>query len=261
PGGSPEDAPSVGGVVRAAGGGPVPRAAVTLISLSGRQIGRTVASPDGAYTLDAPGAGSYVLIASAEGHQPQASTVLIAGQPLAHDLMLSGTSGLAGTVRSAEDSRPVTDAMVVVTDVRGDVLAAGRTGGTGGFGFDDLVAGSYTVAVNAPGFRPLAQPVEIGEHGTSRVALELRTGAEVRGTVRAGSRNEPLPDARVTLIDAAGDVVATATTGSDGAYAFADLDTGDYTVIASGYPPVANSLAVTGRGVDDYDIALAHSDE
>ena len=62
-------------------------------------------------------------------------------------------------------------------------------------------------------------------------------------------------------MDAAGNVVATATTGEDGAYAFTDLDAGDYTVIASGYPPVATALTVTGRGVDDYDIELHHPDE
>ncbi len=55
------------------------------------------------------------------------------------------------------------------------------------------------------------------------------------------SARGPLADARVTLIDAAGNVVATATTGEDGAYAFTDLDAGEYTVIATGYPPVAGS--------------------
>ncbi|KAF4408764.1 MULTISPECIES: MFS transporter [Streptomyces] len=265
-GGRAERAPAgtgiaVTGAVRDADGTPVSRAAVTLISLSGRQLGRSVARADGTYTLDAPGSGSYVLIASAEGHQPQASTVVVGDQPLGYDLMLSGTSGLAGTVRSAADARPVPEAMVIVTDVRGDVLATGKTDTNGAFAFGDLVTGSFTVAVNAAGHRPLAMPVEVAGHGTTRIELELQSGAQVQGTVRAGAERGPLPDARVTLIDAAGNVVATSTTGSDGAYAFTDLDAGDYTVIASGYPPVANPLTVAGRGVDGYDIELAHPDE
>ncbi|WP_189343525.1 carboxypeptidase regulatory-like domain-containing protein, partial [Streptomyces thermoviolaceus] len=71
----------------------------------------------------------------------------------------------------------------------------------------------------------------------------------------------PLADARVTLVDAAGNVVATATTGPDGAYAFTDLDNGEYTVIATGYPPVATALTITGHGIDDHTIELAHPTE
>ncbi|WP_228991772.1 MFS transporter [Streptomyces sp. DH8] len=251
----------VHGVVRGAEGVPVPRAAVTLISLGGRQLGRSVARPDGAYVLDAPGAGSYVLIASADGFQPQASTVVVGEEPLAFDILLSGTSGLAGMVRAEETGAPVEGAMVVVTDVRGDVLATGASGTAGEFAFGELVPGSVTVAVTAAGFRPLALPVEIGGQGVTRVEAALRSGALVRGVVRAGSARTPLTDARVTLIDAAGNVVATATTGEDGAYAFTDLDAGEYAVIATGYPPVAGSLTVSGPGVDGHDIELAHPGE
>ncbi|MEU0921748.1 DHA2 family efflux MFS transporter permease subunit [Streptomyces cyaneofuscatus] len=251
----------VRGVVRGAEGTPVARAALTLISLGGRQLGRSVARGDGGYTLDAPGSGSYVLIASADGFQPQASTVVVGEEPLAFDILLSGTSGLAGTVRSAESGTPVDGAMVIVTDVRGDVLATGTTGQAGEFTFGELVPGSVTVAVNAAGFRPLALPVEVGGQGVTRVEAALRAGALVRGVVRAGSAGGPLADARVTLIDAAGNVVATATTGEDGAYAFTDLDAGEYSVIATGYPPVAGALTVTGTGVDGHDIELAHPGE
>ncbi|TJZ50325.1 MFS transporter [Streptomyces piniterrae] len=252
---------AIHGFVRNPEGNPVPRSAVTLISLSGRQLGRSVAQANGSYVLNAPGAGSYVLIAAADGHQPQASTVVVGEQPLGYDILLSGTSGLGGQVRSAVTGQPVEGAMVVVTDVRGEVLATGKTGAEGFFAFDDLATGSFTVAVNAADYRPTALPVEVGGQGTTRIEIELLSGARVQGVVRAGGRSGarlPLPDARVTLVDAAGNVVATSTTGEDGAYAFTDLDAGDYTVIASGYPPVASGLSVDARGVDGYDVELAH---
>ncbi|MFV0129030.1 MFS transporter [Streptomyces sp. HMX112] len=255
------DGTPVHGTVRTADGTPVARAAVTLISLAGRQLGRSVAQADGRYTLDAPGAGSYVLIASADGYQPQASTVVVGGEPMAYDILLSGTSGLVGAVRAADDQAPVAGAMVIVTDVRGDVLATGKSAEDGGFAFAELVPGSVTVAVNADGYRPLALPVEIGGQGVTRIEALLRSGARLQGTVRAGADHRPLADARVTLLDAAGNVVATATTGEDGAYGFADLDSGEYTVIATGYPPVAGALTVAGRGVDGHDIELAHPGE
>ncbi|WP_328554642.1 MFS transporter [Streptomyces sp. NBC_00358] len=249
----------VHGQVRGAESAPVPQAAVTLISQTGRQLGRSVAQADGSYAVDAPGVGSYVLIASADGFQPQASTIVVNDEPLAYDILLSGTSGLSGVVRAAEGASPVKDAMVVVTDVRGDVLASGTTGDQGEFAFADLVPGVVTVAVNAAGHRPRALPVEVGGTGVTRIEVDLDSGAQLQGVVRAP--HGPLSDARVTLVDAAGNVVGTARTGSDGAYAFTDLDGGEYTVIAAGYPPVATALTVGGGGVDDHHIELAHPGE
>ncbi|MGW5327392.1 MFS transporter [Streptomyces sp. NPDC004014] len=249
----------VHGFVRGAESAPVPQAAVTLISLSGRQLGRSVAQGDGSYAVDAPGAGSYVLIASADGFQPQASTIVVGEEPLSYDILLSGTSGLTGVVRSAGSALPVKDAMVIVTDVRGDLLATAATGEQGDFAFTDLVPGAVTVAVNASGFRPRALPVEVATTGITRIEVDLDAGARLQGVVRAP--HGALADARVTLVDQAGNVVGTATTGTDGAYAFADLDSGDYTVIATGYPPVATALTVNGTGVDGHDIELAHPGE
>jgi EmrB/QacA subfamily drug resistance transporter len=249
----------VHGFVRGAESAPVPQAAVTLISLSGRQLGRAVAQADGSYSVDAPGTGSYVLIASADGYQPQASTVVVGEEPLAYDILLSGTSGLTGVVRAAGSALPVKDAMVIVTDVRGDLLATAATGEQGDFALTDLVPGTVTLAVNASGFRPRALPVEIGATGVTRVEIDLDAGARLQGVVKAP--HGPLADARVTLVDQAGNVVGTATTGTDGAYAFTDLDSGEYTVIATGYPPVATALTVAGTGVDGHQIELAHPGE
>ncbi|MEL7977571.1 MFS transporter [Isoptericola sp. F-RaC21] len=248
----------VHGLVRGAEGHPLPQAAITLISLGGRQLGLAIARSDGAYAVDAPGAGTYVLIASADGFQPQASTIVVGSTPLAHDVLLSGTSGLRGIVRGP-DQQPVAGAMVLVTDVRGDLQASTGTAEDGTFALEELVPGPVTVAVNADGFRPRALPVEVGATGVTRVEVELAAGARVTGVVR--SPHGPLPDARVTLVDAAGNVAGTATTGADGAYAFTDLDGGEYTVIATGYPPAATALSLAGAGVDGHDIALAHPDE
>ncbi|MDX2676549.1 MFS transporter [Streptomyces sp. NY05-11A] len=248
----------VRGQVRGAEGVPVGGAAVTLISLGGRQVGRAVAEADGAYAVEAPGEGTYVLITSADGHQPQATTVVVGATAVTYDVLLSGSSGLAGAVRSADSGSPVAGAVVILTDVRGDVLATTRTDGIGEFSVVDLVPGPVTLAVSSPKHRPMALPVEIGVTGVTRVDVELRPGAQVRGTVRGAGA--PLGDARVTLVDAAGNVVATTTTGSDGAYAFTDLDGGQYTVIATGYPPRATGISL-GGDVDDHDIELAHAGE
>jgi MFS family permease len=247
----------VRGHVRGTEDVPVGGAAVTLISLGGRQLSRSVAGPDGSYALETPGEGTYVLITAADGHQPQATTVVVGAEPVTYDVLLTGSSGLAGVVRSADGGVPVAGAVVIVTDVRGDVLATVRTDGGGEFSLADLVPGPVTLAVSSPKHRPLALSVEVGATGVTRVDVELRPGAQVRGAVRGAGA--PLGDARVTLVDAAGNVVATTTTGGDGAYAFSDLDSGQYTVIATGYPPRAEGVSLSGGDVDGHDIELAHT--
>ncbi|MGW7210786.1 MFS transporter, partial [Streptomyces sp. NPDC054837] len=141
--------PALYGRIRGTAGEAVAGAALTLISLGGRQLGRAVAHSGGRYRLDAPSAGSYVLIAAAEGRQPQASTVVVGEEPLSHDVVLSANSGLVGTVVIAGDGSPLPGATVAVTDVRGEALAAETTDGSGAFAFGELPEGDVTVVVNA----------------------------------------------------------------------------------------------------------------
>ncbi|MFB7292048.1 MFS transporter [Actinacidiphila glaucinigra] len=265
----PAEGTAIHGQVRGSEGAGVERATLTLISLTGRQLGRASTGADGGYELIAPGAGSYVLIAAADGHQPQASTVVVGEEPVPYDVVLAGTSGLSGTVVAEATGIPVAGAMVVVTDVRGEVLATGGTDADGAFGFEDLPAGDFTLAVNATGYRPAALPVEVAGNGPTHVEVPLRAGARLQGTVLGGTARTPLPEARVTLIDAAGNVVATATTGADGAYAFGDLDAGEYSLVAGGYPPVATQVTV-GNGAaagpeagsaEGFDVELKHPEE
>jgi EmrB/QacA subfamily drug resistance transporter len=246
------------GQVRTTDGAGVANATLTLISLGGQQLGRAAAQSDGSYTMASPGSGSYVLIAAADGRQPRASTIVVGAEPVSYDVVLTGGASVAGTVTGASDSMPVEDAMVVVTDMRGEVVATGRTGKTGDFHFGQLTAGDFTVAVNAAGRQPAAQLVQVGETGVTRLEMVLQTGARIRGTIRAGADRRPLSDSRVTLLDIAGNVVGAAVTGPDGAYAFTDLEAGEYSVIASGYPPVGRAVTVGAAGVEDADLELGH---
>ncbi|MGA5700476.1 MFS transporter [Peterkaempfera bronchialis] len=246
----------VRGFVRRADGAPVGSAILTLIDVRGHQLGRATARPDGGYTLPTPGSGTFVLIAAAGEHEPQAATLVVGDQPVDFDLVLAGAGGLAGTVR-AGDGTPVEGAMVVVADGRGEVVAAGTTDAGGGFAFAELVAGAYTLAVSAAAYRPAAVPVEVAGSGQTVHDLELLPGARVAGTVRVRDGG-PVADARVALLDAGGQVVATATTGPDGQYAFTDLTGGQYTVTASGYPPVATALTLAAEGADAHDLWLGH---
>jgi uncharacterized surface anchored protein len=241
-------------------GAPVPQAVITLIDVNGRQLGRAVSGVDGAYALSVTGPGTYVLIGAAGARQPQAVTVLVGEERVECDLALSGTVALTGTVRDAVDGQPLPGALLVATDVRGEVVSSGTSAADGAFELADLVPGGYTLVVNAPGHRPAALPVDVTPGAADVCEIRLEPGARLHGVVSTAT-GRPLGDAKVTLLDSAGNVVGTTITGSDGAYGFTDLDGGEYTVIASGYAPVAASVRLDGSGVTDFDVELSHQEE
>jgi EmrB/QacA subfamily drug resistance transporter len=249
---------AVCGTVQHPDGTVVPRAALTLIDVGGQQIGRGASGDDGRYALATPGSGSYVLIAAAGGHQPQAVSVTVGERPVELDVVLGGAGRLAGSVVTADGS-PVRDAIVTLTNVHGEVVATTRSAREGSYVITELVAGEYTLAASAPAFRPAALPVSVQAARETRQDVELAGGAVLRGTVRA-SGGRAVEDARVTLLDAAGNVVDTLTTGPDGTFRFVDLSSGEYTVIAAGYPPVATVLQVAGGGRTERDLQLGHED-
>nr|WP_280887266.1 MFS transporter [Streptomyces sp. LBL] len=244
------------GTVQHPDGTVVPRAALTLIDVTGQQIGRGASGEDGRYALSTPGSGAYVLIATAGGHQPQAVSVSVGERPVELDIVLGGAGRLAGSVLTA-DGTPVREATVTLTNVHGEVVASTRSGREGSYVITELVAGEYTLAASAPAFRPAALQVTVQASRETRQDVELAGGAVLRGTVRA-TGGRPVEDARVTLLDAAGNVVDTVTTGPDGTFRFVDLSSGEYTVIASGYPPVATVFQVAGGGRTERDLQLGH---
>ncbi|MGV9338914.1 MFS transporter [Streptomyces sp. NPDC003688] len=246
------------GTVQHPDGTVVPRAALTLIDGAGQQIGRGASGDDGRYALATPGPGPYVLIAAAGGHQPQAVSVTVGERPVELDVVLGGAGRLAGSVVTADGS-PVREAIVTLTNVHGEVVASTRSGREGGYVISELVAGEYTLAASAPAFRPAALPVSVQAARETRQDVELAGGAVLKGTVRA-TGGRAVEDARVTLLDAAGNVVDTLTTGADGTFRFVDLSSGEYTVIAAGYPPVATVLQVAGGGRTERDLQLGHED-
>ncbi|WP_344597950.1 MFS transporter [Actinomadura vinacea] len=247
------------GVVSGGEGAPIGSAALTLIDVGGQQLGRALTRADGRYALPVPGPGTYVLIAATGEHEPCAATLVVGDKPVDHDLTLAANGGLGGTVHSAK-GEPIEGAMVVVTDVRGEVVGTSRTTADGAYLFKDLAPGGYTLAVSAAAHRPVAVQAEILGSGRTRQDVRLPPGARVRGTVRDDA-GDPVGDARVMLVDAAGDVVAVVVTGPDGEYAFADLVGGRYTVIASGYPPVAAALSLSGTDQYGHDMTLGHPDD
>jgi EmrB/QacA subfamily drug resistance transporter len=239
----------LGGRVRGPRGDPVPKATLTVTTLQGDQVARTVSDAAGGYRLTLPTGGTYLLICASPEYQPLASTVTVATGEVHRDLNLTGASRLRGrTVRQTNE--PVAGATVTVTDARGEVVAVAVSDDSGEFELADLYPGDYTVVATAPSSRPVARSVAVDVTGGQRLDLVLPAAGALSGTIRAASSGRPVPEASVTLVDGSGNVLAATVTADDGGYAFADLLPGPYTLTASGYAPVATRVDV-GDGTDD----------
>ncbi|MDI5972974.1 carboxypeptidase regulatory-like domain-containing protein [Streptomyces sp. SL13] len=257
------------GLVRGSAGLPVAGAAIAVTEDDGRQSGRTVTGEDGRFALDVPGPGTYLLIGSAEGHAPQAVTVVVRTRSADVSLLLASRGGVAGTVLDAAAGTPVAGAELTVDGERDRPARTAVTGADGGYHVDGLPPGRHTLTVRAGGRRVTALPVDVPRpaDGTAadgvppvRCDVRLAPGARVGGTVR-GRSGAPVPQARVTLIDGAGAMIGSATTDGQGRFALADVAPGDYTMITrthtcGTHPPAAEPLSVREDGAEGLDLRL-----
>ncbi|MCL2585325.1 MAG: carboxypeptidase regulatory-like domain-containing protein, partial [Streptosporangiales bacterium] len=201
----------------------------------------------------------YTIIAMASAHEPFASSVRVADRPAELDVILTGASKLSGVIRAASTGQALPGVTATLANSRGEVVGTATTNERGEYAVENLVAGQYTLALAAPSWQPTALPVTIGDGHEATFDAELRSGARVEGTARS-TTGSPVPDARVTLLDPDGNVAGVATTGTDGGYSFENLPEGEYTVIATGYPPAASRLKVAGSDQHSHDVELGHAE-
>ncbi|MDS0134042.1 MULTISPECIES: MFS transporter [unclassified Amycolatopsis] len=246
----------VTGHVRRQDGTHVAGAALTLIDQRGRQVARATGAADGSYSVPSQGPGAYVLIVSAHGHQPQASSVVISNGPATVDVTLTGSGELTGTVRAAATGQPLPNVTVTLTDGRGEVNGAFITTADGTYAFVGVGAGAYTLVASGAGYRPFAVTLTVPDSGVLRHDVELASSVLLSGTARTEG-DRVVPDARITVLDAEGNVAAVARTDAEGRYLVSDLPAGAYTVVASGYPPATSQVELTG-GEAGHDVRLSY---
>ncbi|MCU1681648.1 MAG: transporter [Amycolatopsis sp.] len=247
----------VTGHVRRQDGTSVSGAALTLIDQRGRQVSRATGNPDGSYSVATPGNGTYVLIVSAGGHQPQASSVVVGGGPAKLDITLTGSGELTGLVKIAGAGTPVANATVTLTDDRGEVNGAYITHADGIYTFHGVGAGHYTLVASGQQYRPVAVTLTVPDSGILRHDVELTGAVLLAGTARTED-DRLVPDARITVLDANGNVAAVARTDAEGRYVVSDLLEGDYTVVASGYPPATSQVNLLGGVEASHDVKLGY---
>ncbi len=240
--------PSLFGTVNRGDGSGLAQAVVTVADPTGRQEARATTDGVGDYRVPLRHGGTFLVVAAAGTYQPHAALVAVADGPVRHDVALSGTSSVRGTVRTPDlisGIRAVPGATVTLIDVRGDVAAAGVTDSDGRYQLNGVPDGSYTLTATGTGHQPVATGLTLDIGTALERDLELPRRSRLRGTVTAASTGRGIAEATATLVDAGGTVVGSAATGPDGTFVFEDLAEGTYTLTASGYAPVAQVVQVS----------------
>ncbi|MBO0883444.1 MAG: carboxypeptidase regulatory-like domain-containing protein, partial [Mycobacterium sp.] len=234
---------------------PVAGAVLTLIDYRGHQVARATSDSAGRYRITAPRPGNYVLIASANQYQPTALNISLSEWQHIQDLVLSGSGEVSGVVWSSGQGEVVSGAAVTVTDERGEVVGAALSDHEGRYVCRGISAGTYTLVAVSEHLRPYATSLVVPEGGLRNFVIELTALAELAGAVWANGRS--VPDALVTIVDSTGKPVAATRTDEDGNYLIPDLEEGEYTVVARGYPPMTSRVTISDRR-HDHNILLGY---
>lgn len=130
------------------------------------------------------------------------------------------------------------------------------TDAAGAYSLDNIPAGTYSVAAVAEGYlMSTAVGVTLSNGDTTQISLTctadatLALGAVAGVLTILGTAATPLGGAKVSLLNALGETMATTYTAADGEFLFYDVADGVYTVLASadGYLTTAPMTAtITG---------------
>jgi len=246
------------GAVRTVSGSTVLDSVVTVTDAQGTQRGRSVAAPNGRYTVGGLDSGEYTVVASSPGFRPTVATVTRGGRGATHDFALDGHGGVRGLVNNGWDdgAAPIPDAVVIVTDAQGRVVGRTRSATDGTFALNGLPLGPATVTASMPQHQPTATAVSIGPADAAPVELRLLPSiGGLVGTVLAPD-GSVVPEATVTASDARGDIVGSTRSDVDGRYRLADLPPGRYMVVATTYAPAAVQVQVPAGEAAQVDLRL-----
>jgi MFS family permease len=197
---------------------------------------------------------SVLAIATAPAQTPPAHTTN--GSAAAHNVPPAAV--VHGQVLDAAGA-PVPHAVVTLIDPAGRQLARATAHEDGSYAVVAPKRGSLILVASAPGREPQVTTLAVGSTPVSHDLVMLTGPKTLAGTVRGTVRDRdgrPLSDARVTLLDAASNVIAARSTADDGTYCFTGLSGKEYALIASGYPPVTASISLNGNSHNSFDLVL-----
>jgi hypothetical protein len=159
------------------------------------------------------------------------------------------------------DGAPLPGAALTLCDLAGDQLDRAVADDGGHYQLAPSTGGTYLVICASSTHQPKASLVAVSDRPMRHDVALAGGGASLEGTVGTGHEHglTGTADVVLTLTDVRGTVVAVARSNAEGAYHFADLDEGSYTLTAAApdITPVAETVQIPAEGRVTRDIALA----
>jgi large repetitive protein len=201
--------------------------------------------PNGNYRLlafDPDGVYATMFDGNAESFETTRVTVVNGTLPITRDFSLITGGSIAGVVRLANGS-PVATATVEAYNLSGTRRGFTTTGQDGSFSlvlppgeyklvaFDANPNHAFSFFRDARTFTD-ATRVSVVKSQTSAISFALALAARVGGTIVEGATGLPLNAITVYAYTPSGALIATTTTGSNGAFTFS-LPPGDYRIVAA----------------------------
>ncbi|MCD4828866.1 MAG: carboxypeptidase regulatory-like domain-containing protein [Candidatus Cloacimonetes bacterium] len=148
-----------------------------------------------------------------------------------------------GTVRDAQTGEPIAGAQVLA---RGIEAPPDTTSADGAFTLPGFAARTYAFEVNASGYLPLAQPVEISRADTL-VELAVQPAATLRGIVVDSFTGQPVANAEVRALESAVSPVRSAEDGTFNLDGLEQRKAYTISVFAEDYAEMHRTVTVRGE--------------
>lgn len=213
---------SVGNIeitAKTAAGAGVSDAVVSVVSTDTTVVLSQSTGANGLATFTGVKATGYVVRVTKDGYSvaPELRNITVINQGLANETftLTANTSILGGTIRGKRgtDSIKLADAVITLRNNATGQLLSGRTAADGGYGFNPIPAGTYSLTASKAGFQNLTRDIVIAQ-GETKTGFDLTLGAssvELRGKVFSGTT--PVPNVTVTATSVQSIVAVTDNTG------------------------------------------------
>jgi len=246
---TPSTTYSITGTIAGTGG------ASAAVSLRGASTATTTSDASGNFAFNGLANGSYVVTPNASGftYSPVSQSATITN---GHALGL-GFSSATGvyTITGAISGPGGPNAIVSLT---GPTTATMTANASGAFSFSGLASGAYTVTVSQTGFvyTPASQGVTVSGANASVSFSSVVQTFSLSGTISG-------PGGNGATVSVSGTSTATTTANASGAYSFAALPPGSYTVTASKtgflFTPASQGVTLTANATANFSSAPSFS--
>lgn len=223
-------------------------AGVSVINSIGIIIATTTTNVNGIYVVTGLAPNTYTVTADRFGFAPNTVGAIVTSDATANaDINISRIHGdIQGSVVDTEGN-PIVNCEISVrlTDTNGVIISAVLTNNSGQFSFLDVNPGSYLLNAKVAGFQTKTVPVIVVAGQVTEVVINLSDAfGAVQGIVVESDSGNPIDGARITVTDAAGILVATGISESNGQFFITNLPLGSLNVSAS-----KRGFGITTKGI------------